>query len=39
MFVLWPNATLLVCAGIVLGTLGFLVYGIIKGFDKTFQND
>jgi hypothetical protein len=39
MFVLWPNVTVIVCGGIVLATICFLVYGSIKGFDKTFSDD
>ena len=39
MFTLWPNTTLIICGGIVLATLGFLIYGAVKGFDKTFPND
>lgn len=39
MFVLWPNATLIICGGIVLAMACFLIYGAIKGFDKTFPDD
>lgn len=39
MFVLWPNATLIICGGIVLATICFVIYGAIKGFDKTLTDD
>jgi len=39
MFVLWPNITLFVCAGIVGAIIGFVIYGSIKGFENTFPND
>jgi hypothetical protein len=39
MFVLWPHFITLVCVALVGGTIGFIVYGIIKGFENTFPND
>ena len=39
MFVLWPNTVLWVCVGLVGGAIGFVVYGILKGFENTFPND
>jgi len=38
-FVLWPNIITLIAAVLVGATIGFVIYGIIKGFDKTFPND
>lgn len=39
MFVLWPNVTVIICGGIVLSMLAFVIYGAVKGFDKTFPDD
>jgi hypothetical protein len=39
MFVLWPNFITLISAILVGATIGFVIYGLIKGFDKTFPND
>jgi len=36
-FMLWPNFILLVCLGIVLSILGFIIYGLIVGFENTLQ--
>ena len=39
MFVLWPNTVTLICAALVGGTVAFISYGLIKGFENTFPND
>lgn len=39
MFVLWPNVTLFICGGVALALICFLIYGGIKGFDKTFPDE
>jgi|GEM_PF-567579 hypothetical protein len=39
MFVLWSNTVLCICIGLVAGTIGFVIYGSIKGFENTFPND
>lgn len=39
MFILWPNTITLIAAILVGATVGFVIYGCIKGFDKTFPND
>lgn len=39
MFVLWPNTVTLICATLVGATIGFIIYGLIKGFENTFPND
>jgi hypothetical protein len=39
MFVLWPNTVLWVCLGLVVGPIGFIIYGLFKGFENTFPND
>jgi predicted membrane channel-forming protein YqfA (hemolysin III family) len=39
MFVLPPNFILLVCVGIVVGIIGFLIYGFKKGFENIFHNE
>jgi len=36
MFTIPPNFILLVCAGIVGAVIGFVIYGLIKGFEKVF---
>lgn len=41
-FILWPNIILCVCLGVVLGILGFIIYGFIVGYEntlKTFENN
>ena len=35
----WPNITIVICGGIILATLGFIVYGCVKGFDKVFPDE
>jgi hypothetical protein len=39
MFVLWPNVLVLIAGGLVVATLGFVVYGCIRGFEKTFPGE
>lgn len=39
MFVLWPNTVLWICVTLLASTAGFIVYGIVKGFENTFPND
>jgi hypothetical protein len=39
MFVLWPHFITVICLALVVGTIGFVIYGIIKGFENTFPND
>jgi hypothetical protein len=39
MFVLWPNVVTYICAALVGATIGFIIYGLIKGFENTFPND
>jgi len=39
MFILWPNTITLIAVILVGATIGFVIYGIIKGFDKFFPND
>jgi len=39
MFTLPPNFILFVCLAIVLGIVGFLVYGFIKGFENIFPDE
>jgi hypothetical protein len=39
MFIIPYNATLWICAVIVIGIIGFVIYGLIKGFENTFRND
>ena len=39
MYILWPNFISLVVAGLLGATLGFVIYGLIKGFENTFPND
>lgn len=38
MFTIPYNTTLLICAAIVAGIIGFLIYGSIKGFENTFRD-
>jgi len=39
MFVLWPNVVNIICAALVIATIGFIIYGCIKGFENTFPDD
>jgi len=39
MFVLWANFITFICGGLVVGVIGFIIYGCIKGFENTFPND
>lgn len=39
MFILWPNTILFVVVGLLLAVVGFIIYGLIKGFENTFPND
>jgi hypothetical protein len=39
MFVLWPNVVTLIAFALVGGMIGFIIYGIIIGFENTFPND
>ena len=39
MFILWPNTVTLIVFILVASTIGFVIYGIIKGFDHLFPND
>lgn len=39
MFVLWPNIVVYICGGLVLATIGFIVYGCIKGFENLFPSN
>jgi hypothetical protein len=39
MFVLWPNVITLIAAALVGATVGFIIYGLIKGFKNTFPDD
>lgn len=39
MFVLWPNTVLIICIALVGGMVGFVIYGLIKGFENTFKNE
>ena len=39
MFILWPNTVTLICLALVAGTVGFIIYGCIKGFENTFPDD
>ena len=38
MFVLPPNFILLVCVVVVASILGFIVYGLIVGFENTLRD-
>lgn len=38
-FILPPNFILFVCAGIVIGIIGFVIYGFIKGFENVFPEE
>lgn len=37
-FELWPTIILLVCVGIVLSIIGYIIYGWIVGYDNTLKN-
>ncbi|MEW6263312.1 MAG: hypothetical protein AB1641_09555 [Thermodesulfobacteriota bacterium] len=39
MWVLWPNVTIFLGGGVVLATLIFIIYGLIKGFDNVFPEE
>jgi hypothetical protein len=39
MFILWPNTILFVVVGLLLAVVGFIIYGLFKGFENTFPND
>ena len=39
MYILWPNFITLVVVGLLGATIGFVIYGLIKGFENTFPND
>lgn len=39
MYVLWPNIINFVVWALVGATVGFVIYGLIKGFENTFPND
>jgi len=39
MFVLWPNVVNFFCVALVGATIGFIIYGCIKGFENIFPND
>jgi hypothetical protein len=39
MFILPYNTTLWICVAITGGILGFIIYGLIKGFKNLFPND
>ena len=39
MFIIPYNTTLWICVAIVIAMIGFVIYGLIKGFENTFPND
>jgi len=39
MFVLPQEFLLLVCVAIIVGVIGFVIYGLIKGFENIFPNE
>jgi len=39
MYVLWPNVITYIVLALVGATIGFVIYGLIKGFENTFPND
>ena len=39
MYVLWPNVITYIVLALVGSTVGFVIYGLIKGFENTFPND
>jgi len=38
MFTIPYNTTLVIVAGIVLGVVGFVIYGFIKGWENVFRD-
>ncbi len=34
-----PNVILLICAGLVGAVIGFVIYGLIKGFENIFPEE
>jgi hypothetical protein len=39
MFVLWPNIVIFISAALVAATIGFVIYGCLKGFEKIFPGE
>ena len=39
MFVMWPNIITVLCGLMVAATIGFIIYGCIKGFENTFPKE
>jgi len=39
MFIIPYNTTLWICAAIFIGMIGFVIYGLIKGFENTFRDE
>ena len=39
MFIIPYNTTLWICVAIVIAIIGFIIYGIIKGFENTFPDE
>ena len=39
MYILWPNMITIIVVALVGATIGFVIYGLIKGFENTFPND
>ena len=39
MWVLWPETVTLICGGMLIATLIFIVYGCIVGFENTLVNE
>jgi hypothetical protein len=39
MFVLPPNTILLICAAIVFAIVGYVIYGLVKGFENIFPKE
>lgn len=39
MYVLDPNVIVYIVLALVGATIGFVIYGLIKGFENTFPND
>jgi hypothetical protein len=39
MFIIPYNTTLWICADIVIGIIGLVIYGLIKGFENTFPDN
>jgi hypothetical protein len=38
-FTLPHNIILLVCVGIIVSIVGFIIYGLVVGFDKTMKDE